>query len=165
MTQSFTPSPDNTRAYRDALGSFATGVAIVTVAGADGPLGMTVNSFASVSLTPPLVLWSLERNSVRYPGFAAISHYAVHVLRADQKALALGFARRGDGFDDLAWSANAAGVPVLHDCLSSFECRLHQRLDGGDHDILLGQVERATTHTGSPLIFAQGKFAAPGPGA
>jgi flavin reductase (DIM6/NTAB) family NADH-FMN oxidoreductase RutF len=157
-TETFAPTVENQRRFRDALGCFATGVTVVTVPTSHGPLGMTANSFSSVSLDPPLVLWCPARNSERHPYFAGASHFAIHMLRDDQAELAMEFARNGDPFANLACATNDNHVPLLPDCLARFECRTHAVHDGGDHDIVVGQVERLWVGTGTPLVFAQSNF-------
>ncbi len=156
--ETFAPTAENQRRFRDALGCFATGVTVVTVPTAQGPLGMTANSFSSVSLDPPLVLWCPARNSERHPFFAGASHFAIHMLRDDQSALAMDFARNGDPFATLQHATNTDNVPLLPDCLARFECRTHAVHDGGDHDIVVGQVERLWIGEGKPLVFAQSHF-------
>lgn len=152
---SFVPGPDMLRPFRDALGRFGTGVTVVT---APGPVGITVNSFASVSLDPPMVLWSVDKGSDRQAEFRAAEFSAIHVLRSDQHAMARAFAVDGRAFDRFDWRPDANGVPLLNDCLVRFECRLVADHDAGDHRILLNAVERTTLHRGDPLIFALGRF-------
>ena len=157
MEATFVPGPDAARELRDALGRFATGVTVVTC-WADGPMGITANSFASVSLDPALVLWSPARFSRRFDAFAEARHFAIHVLGEEQGALGAGFSAAGDAFDGLAWARNAEGCPVIDGCLARFECRAHARHDGGDHDIVVGRVLRAGSREGAPLIFAAGAY-------
>ena len=156
--QSFDPAEADARAFRDALGRFGTGVTIVTCMTADGPLGITANSFASVSLDPPLVLWSPAKTSSRYPFFMAADHYAIHVVGAEQAGLCRGFARSGDFFAETEWEVGAHGVPLLPGCLSRFECTRVAEHDGGDHSIVLGRVHRVTTRPGAPLLFFGGSY-------
>ncbi len=146
------------RVFRDALGKFATGVTIVTVRTNKGPVGMTVNSFASVSLDPALILWSLEKKSGRYPAFANAEHFAVHVLDESQADLALEFARNANAFDNCAWHTNDRGVPMVEGVLSRFECKKIAVHEGGDHSIIIGEVMQFGFRHGEPLIFASGKF-------
>jgi len=155
----FDPSQD-ARAFRDALGRFATGVTVVTVPSEDGPVGMTANSFASVSLDPPLVLWSPAKAARRHRYFAAAPRYAIHVLGADQKAVADGFTKGMDGFDGLDWQEGEAGVPLIAGCLARFDCGLEAAHDGGDHTILVGRVLRAAFRDGLPLLFQAGRYVA-----
>lgn len=155
----FDPATDP-RAFRDALGRFATGVTVVTVPSADGPVGITANSFASVSLDPPLVLWSPARGAGRYPHFATAPRYAIHVLNAHQQAVADGFTRARDAFDGLDWQEGEAGVPLIAGCLARFDCQLVAAHDGGDHTILVGRVLRAGFRDGLPLLFQAGRFVA-----
>jgi len=154
------PGPETQKDLRRAFGQFATGVTVVTAQTDTGPVGMTANSFSSVSLDPALVMWCPAKSSSRYAGFAAASHFAIHVLGAEQEEMALGFARRGDAFDGLDLRHNGAGVPLLQNCLARFECRTHALHDAGDHAIVLGAVEMAEMRPGAPLIFCQGAFRA-----
>lgn len=148
-------------ALRNALGQYATGVAVVTTLNGDGqPIGLTVNSFASVSLDPPLVLWSLALTSACLPAFEKCSHFAVNVLTADQVALSNRFAKMGiDKFADLAWTPGLGGAPVLPNC-ALFECRNETRHVGGDHLIFIGRVERFAHTEAPPLIFHAGRYCA-----
>lgn len=147
------------RELRDALGRFVTGVTIVTTITADGPLGMTANSFSSVSLVPPLVLWSPARKSRRFPAFEAASHFAVHVLSDRQRALAERFAAAGaDPFEGLPHGRGAGDVPLLPDCAARFECRHAAGYDGGDHLIVVGEVLRLEVSEQPPLVFFRGGF-------
>lgn len=159
MTETTLP-PDaaHARALRDALGRFATGVTVITIAGPDGPMGFTANSFASVSLDPALVLWSPAKSSLRYPYFAAAQHYAIHILGVAQLDLGARFARGGAGFAGLAYQTSPEGVPVVPDTLARFECHQHATHDGGDHLIIVGRVLRFTLTDGAPLVFSQGAY-------
>jgi flavin reductase (DIM6/NTAB) family NADH-FMN oxidoreductase RutF len=154
-TAGFTPT--DPRALRDAFGRFATGVCLVTTQGPDGPVGFTANSFASVSLDPPLVLWSPARAARRFGIFAAAPFYAIHVLAADQACLVARFARTGDGFLGLEPGESADGQPTLP-ALARFDCAAHAMHDGGDHAILVGRVLRVTLSEGAPLVFSQGRY-------
>jgi flavin reductase (DIM6/NTAB) family NADH-FMN oxidoreductase RutF len=147
--------PLDPRALRQALGAFATGITVVTARGSDGQLaGVTVNSFASVSLNPPLVLWSLGNNSPSLAVFAGASHYAVNVLAADQQALSQRFATsQNDKFSGLEISEGAGGAALLPGCCAWFECRIVARHPGGDHVILVGEVEAFRSNEKSPLIY------------
>ena len=147
--------------FRVALGMFATGVTIVTARDAAGaPVGLTANSFNSVSLDPPLVLWSLSRQAGSMSAFTAGSHYAVHILAADQRALAERFAQRhADRFEGLDVAEGAGGAPLLAGAAAVFECFNRSRYDEGDHIIFVGEVERCRHREGaSPLIFHGGRF-------
>lgn len=154
----FSPGPETQRAYRDALGRYATGVTVITASSETGPLGITANSFASVSLDPPLVLWSPAKASARYATFAATPRFAVHVLGAEQIELANVFARDGAGFDACDWRFDADGVPLIAGCLARFDCAKVADMDGGDHLIVLARVLRATMRQGEPLLFAAGSY-------
>jgi flavin reductase (DIM6/NTAB) family NADH-FMN oxidoreductase RutF len=150
------------RGFRDALGCFATGVTIVTTKAADGRhVGLTCNSFASVSLTPPLVLWSLGLASSNLSVFQAASHFAINVLAHDQGDLAMRFARSGDNkFDGISWTPGLGGAPILAGCVAQFQCRAADRYKGGDHVIFLGAVEAFSHVAAAPLLFSRGKFGA-----
>jgi flavin reductase (DIM6/NTAB) family NADH-FMN oxidoreductase RutF len=155
----FIPGPDNQRALRDALGCFATGVTVVTCRDAQGPLAMTANSFAGVSLDPAIVLWSPALTSARHDSFVAAEHFVIHIMSTAQKDLCTHFALNGRGFDDVAWSENAQGVPVLPDCVARFTCTRFATHPGGDHTVILGKVTEAARSDGAaPLVFAQGTY-------
>lgn len=147
--------------FRAALGMFATGVTIVTARGADGqPVGLTANSFNSVSLAPPLVLWSLARSAGSMPAFERGSHYAINILAAEQHALAERFAAKAiDRFADLAYHEGAGGAPILEGAAAVFECFNRSRYEEGDHVIFVGEVERCSWRAGAaPLIFHGGRY-------
>ena len=154
----FRPGADQTRALRDALGRFATGVTVVTCMADAAAVGITANSFASVSLDPALVLWSIARSSTRFAAFSAAPAFAIHILGQDERDLAARFTRGGAGFDGLDWTPGPGGAPVIPGTLARFDCRLQAAHDGGDHLILLGAVERAALRDGAPLLFSQGHF-------
>ena len=153
----------DSRALRSALGRFATGVTIVTTRCPSGRLvGLTANSFSSVSLDPPLVLWSLRRNASSLQSFTGSRSFAVNVLAHDQELLSNRFAKpSADKFEGLDYAIGLNGCPVLRDTLACFECRLESEIEGGDHVIFLGRVERATHREGVPLIFAGGNYCRP----
>ncbi len=152
--------------FRAALGMFATGVTIVTARSDAGlSVGLTASSFNSVSLTPPLVLWSLAQSAGSMPVFAAGAHYAIHVLAADQQDLALRFASKAsDKFEGLSFERNAHGAPLLAGCAAVFECFSKSQYHEGDHTIFVGEVERCAHRAGaSPLLYHGGKFYAEHP--
>lgn len=147
------------RAFRRALGNFATGVTIMTAAVAGRQVGVTANSFNSVSLDPALILWSIDKRSTSYDVFNDASHFAVNILAADQIELSNQFARpREDKFAGIAWEAGAGGAPLLSDCAARFQCALHQQVDGGDHWILIGKVVAFDDFGRSPLLYHQGAY-------
>ncbi len=140
---------------------FATGVTIVTARTAEGELvGLTANSFNSVSLTPPLVLWSLARVAASWPAFSTGSHYAINILGADQKNLARLFAAKGvNRFSGVKFVQGLGGAPLLVGAAATFECFNRSRYEEGDHVIFVGEVERCSRRAGaSPLLFHGGKF-------
>jgi flavin reductase (DIM6/NTAB) family NADH-FMN oxidoreductase RutF len=140
---------------------FATGVTIVTARGPGGELvGMTANSFNSVSLDPPLVLWSLAHKASSLQAFAAATHYAINVLAVEQRALAERFATRGiDRWAGVAYRGGTHGVPVLEGAAAVFECANRSQYAEGDHTIFVGQVERCSHSLGaSPLLYHGGMF-------
>jgi 3-hydroxy-9,10-secoandrosta-1,3,5(10)-triene-9,17-dione monooxygenase reductase component len=150
-----------TAEFRNALGSFATGVTIVTTLDEAGqPIGVTVNSFNSVSLDPPLVLWSLAKDSLSFPAFSKAGHFAVHVLTDSQRDLARRFARSGENkFSDIEWQGGVLGSPLLADHASRFECRTQHQYEGGDHVIMVGEVTAFHTSDAAPLLYHAGQFA------
>ena len=150
------------RAFRKALGNFATGVTIITARNADGALvGVTANSFSSVSLEPPLVLWSLDNTAYSRPSFEAAGFFTVNILAADQTELSNRFASRGehDKFSGVAFTRGLGGAPVFDGVAASFECRTVAIHDGGDHRIFLGRVEVFADHGLDPLLFHRGNYA------
>ena len=155
--------------FRNALGQFATGVTVITTRGidADGQphlLGFTANSFNSVSLDPPLVLWSLARKSGSLAVFLDNTHYAVNVLASDQIALSRRFGTRQSGgivldrFEGIEWREGFRGAPVLEGCCAWFECFNRSRYEEGDHVIFVGEVERCGYTEREPLIFQAGDY-------
>ncbi|SCK16447.1 p-hydroxyphenylacetate 3-hydroxylase reductase component [Vogesella sp. LIG4] len=159
MTTPTTPDFDP-RVFRRALGNFATGVTIVTAATPSGArVGVTANSFNSVSLDPPLVLWSIDKRSGSYAVFEEATHFAVNILAADQIELSNQFARpRDDKFAGIAVETGAGGAPLFADCAARFQCEKYQQLDGGDHWILIGKVVAFDDLGRSPLVYHQGTY-------
>lgn len=154
-------APFTSHELRGALGRFTTGVTIITTRNADGvPVGLTANSFNSVSMHPPLVLWSLSMQAGTFAVFRNCSHFAIHVLSAEQRALAERFAARGvDRFADVAWREGQGGVPLLEGCVATFECASRQGVDAGDHRIFIGEVlSCAQDPERRPLVFHSGHF-------
>jgi flavin reductase (DIM6/NTAB) family NADH-FMN oxidoreductase RutF len=158
MPGPFTPTSQNTRILRDAFGTFATGVTIVTTQTADGPLAITVNSFSSLSLDPPLIMWAIEHTSNRFDAFNGAKHFAVHILKQEQKELALACARDGAELRKLDYTLSGQNTPILPEYLSVFECASYDSITAGDHNILVGRVISAQQNTGEPLIFFGGEF-------
>lgn len=157
MTTSATVDP---RELRNALGSFATGVAIVTTSEGDHDVGMTINSFNSVSLDPPLVLWSLAKSSASLPIFTNSGYFAIHILSADQQDLSQKFATRGiDKFADVAIERGEGNVPIIQGCSAVFHCKTSYKYEGGDHEIFVGEVLKFEHFEKSPLVFHAGKYA------
>jgi flavin reductase (DIM6/NTAB) family NADH-FMN oxidoreductase RutF len=147
--------------FRAALGSFATGVTVVTALDASGrPVGLTANSFNSVSLSPPLVLWSLSKRAGTMPAFTAGSHYAINILSAEQRSLAERFASKDiDRFAGVAFRRGAGGAPVLEGSAAVFECFNRSQYEEGDHVIFVGEVERCERREGAlPLIYHGGRY-------
>jgi flavin reductase (DIM6/NTAB) family NADH-FMN oxidoreductase RutF len=148
--------------FRAALSQFATGITIVMTRAPDGSLhGLTVNSFNSVSLEPPLVLWSLANKARSMSAFSTASHYTINVLAGHQLALALRFSQDvGDRFESLDYDSSPAGLPVLPGVAAWFECKSRSRYLEGDHVIFVGEVERCHVNPTKPLGFHGGKFIA-----
>lgn len=153
---------DDPKAFRRSLGQFATGVTVLTACHGDLMAGMTVNSFSALSLAPPLVLWTIRKQSGSLSTFQQASHFAVNVLSATQtQTSALFGSTDPDKFAQVNWRPGRGGAPLLGHCIAHFECRLEQMVDGGDHLILVGQVERHARYPGEPLLFTQGRYAVP----
>lgn len=148
------------RDFRNALGTYGTGVTIITATAADGkPYGITCNSFASVSLNPPLVLWSLGVYSSSLTVFQNASHFTVHVLGTSQQVLADKFAKSSDDkFVGVDWTPGLGNTPVLAESVANFQCRSVNRYYGGDHVIFLGAVEAYAYNRREPLLFARGTY-------
>ncbi|WP_287882275.1 p-hydroxyphenylacetate 3-hydroxylase reductase component [Aquitalea sp.] len=161
MTSKPPASADDPRLFRRALGNFATGVTVMTACGTDEQkVGVTANSFNSVSLDPPLILWSIDKRSGSYPVFASASHFAVNILAADQISLSNRFARPSDDrFAGVAHTQGAGGAPLLEDCAARFVCERHAMHDGGDHWIMLGKVVALDDFGRAPLLYHQGSYA------
>ncbi len=144
------------RDFRSTLGSFATGVTVITALTPEGePIGVTISSFNSVSLDPPLILWSLSLNSPNIEAFSSASHYAVNILSVDQQDISDRFAsRRADRFAGIPTRTGLSDIPLLEGCCAWFECTNEAHYPGGDHLIFVGHVERfALGETELPLIF------------
>jgi flavin reductase (DIM6/NTAB) family NADH-FMN oxidoreductase RutF len=148
------------RDFRNALGSHPTGVTIITAADDAGkPHGLTCNSFASVSLNPPLVLWSLVVYSRNMSVFQNASHFSVNVLGVSQQALAVKFATPSSRkFEGVDWTPGLGGAPLLSGSVANFQCRTVDRYYGGDHIIFLGAVESYSYNRDEALLFARGKY-------
>ena len=146
------------KAFRDALGSFVTGVTLVTARDAEGrPFGLTANSFNSVSLDPPMVLWSLSLKSGSLPVFRDAESWAVHVLAADQQSMSDRFARPGeDKFAGMDSADGPEGAPLLNGYAARFGCRARFEYEGGDHAIFLGDVVDFDRREAEPLIYHGG---------
>lgn len=150
----------DSREFRNALGQFATGVTIITTRDNNGaPVGVTVNSFNSVSLEPKLVLWSLAKKSYSLDSFTNAERFTIHVLAADQQELSNRFAKgSAEKFNSVAYTHGLGEVPLLSGCAAAFECRNIERIDGGDHYIFLGQVDRFYVEERPVLLFYKGAY-------
>lgn len=160
--QVFTPDDAHQRAFRDALGRFATGVTVVTTQGPDGPVGITANSFAALSLDPALVMWAPGRFSRRFDVFEQAAHFAIHIMADDQLEVARHFARDGFDFSLPGITRGLGDAPLLPGCLARFECARHAVYPGGDHAIVVGEVQRVATRDGAALSFFGGAYGAIG---
>lgn len=160
-TRSAVVSEFDSKDFRNALGSFATGVTVVTTQDASGKYaGVTANSFNSVSLDPPLVLWSIDKTSTSYETFSVAKYWNVHILAADQENLSNTFAQRGgDKFEGVASTLSDNAAPVLEGCVAVFECEIEHQYPGGDHIILVGRVLNYRNEKKAPLVYCQGAYA------
>ncbi len=156
--QDFVPGPETARLFRDALGRFATGVTVVTTQGPGGPVGITANSFAALSLDPPLVLWSPARASRRFAPFAGATHFAIHILGEDQREMCAHFTRPDHDFSAYDTVLSPDGVPLIEGCIARFDCQREVAHEAGDHLLIVGRVLRASHGEGAPLIFSQGRY-------
>ncbi|MFL6729466.1 MAG: flavin reductase family protein [Sphingomicrobium sp.] len=149
------------RTLRDALGCFATGVTVVTCLDGEGkPTGLTVNSFTSVSLDPPLLLVCIHKKAASAPALTGAACFAINVLQTGQRPQSITFsARVEDRFDETPWSCGEAGAPILMESLGVFECERFAVYDGGDHHILVGRVVKASFDASlDPLLFFRGSY-------
>lgn len=156
--------PFDPRAFRNALGTYATGVTVVTTVGTDGTLvGLTCNSFSSVSLSPPLVLWSLSLRSPNLSNFLQAPNFAINILAAGQANLARRFAQAvANKFEGAGYQLGIAGVPLIDGAAAQLECRNETRYYSGDHVIFIGHVLRYACRDCVPLVFCRGCYTEPG---
>lgn len=159
-TEFFVPTPERQRDLRNAFACFGTGVTVITTQTPEGPLGITANSFSSVSLDPPLVLWSPAIAARRHDPFVQAEVFCVHVLSADQMPLARHFATEGHGFDAFEWNEGPSGAPRLAGCLAEFHCSRFAVHPAGDHSIILGEIHHVfhTDTEAQGLLFKRGQF-------
>ena len=153
--------PVDSRELRGCLGQFATGVTVVTCMDAAGrACGITANSFSSVSLDPPLILWNIAKTSNSLGAYLDAQHFAINVLTADQEDLSIRFAQSDHAvFDGISYAISDSGVPLLQDTLARFECRTYEIHDCGDHHIIIGEIERFSKNDGQPLLFFNSRYA------
>jgi flavin reductase (DIM6/NTAB) family NADH-FMN oxidoreductase RutF len=153
----------NSRAFRDALGHFATGVAVITARTAEGrAFGLTINSFASVSLEPALVLWSLDKASDRFAALMQATHFVVNILGGESRALSQRLSRKGESaLEGEDVTEGPHGIPVLGAAIAHFDCSVEQRVDAGDHVIFIGRVQHHGHKAhGDPLLYYRGRYRA-----
>ena len=153
----FDPSEDS-REFRGALGAFATGITVVTTDSGEGPVAIVANSFASVSLDPPLVLWSPAKASARFKHFAGAQRFAIHVLAEGQRDICAAIVDSMTAIQDVPMLKSNCGMPIIDGALATFECSLEATHDGGDHIIVVGRVTKAHRKLGRPLVFHDGKY-------
>jgi len=155
----FDPAAD-ARSFRDALGSFVTGVTVVTTDSPEGPVAIVANSFASVSLDPPLVLWSPAKASKRFEHFAGSRRFAVHILAADQQGICSEIIASKTAISNIPMHLSHCGMPIIEGALCTFECNLEATHDAGDLVIVVGLVTKAHHNGGDPLVFRGGGYGA-----
>lgn len=155
----FDPSTDSD-SFRGALGTFVTGVTIVTTDSPEGPMAIVANSFSSVSLDPPLVLWSPAKSSRRFEHFAGSRRFAINVLSTEQRDICAAVAKSKTAIRDVPTHLSHCGMPLIDGALANFECNLHATHDAGDHVIIVGLVTKAHHRTGDPLVFHGGRYGA-----
>ena len=159
MTQvhTFDPHTDSAQ-FRTALGAFTTGVTVITTDNAEGPIGIVANSFASVSLDPPLVLWSPAKSSKRFEHFAHAPRFAIHVMSADQRDICAAIIASKTAIRNVPTHLSHCGMPIIAGALATFECNLETSHDAGDHVIIIGRVTKAHYTDGQPLTFHGGQY-------
>lgn len=150
----------NSDRFKQVMGNYPTGVTIVTTADEHGtPFGMTVNSFASVSLEPSLILWSIDKRANSYDVFTQTKRFAVHILASDQADLAVRFATKGiDRFALSKWEWSAYRLPILSDVAGVLQCQTYQTIEAGDHMILIGEVIAIEDYGKKPLLYHKRTF-------
>ena len=149
----------DTRELRNTLGQFATGVCVLTTESSEGPIGMTVNSFAAVSLEPALVLWSIQNTSDCFDQFTQCDRYGISVLQRSQEAISNRYARSMDHQVEASdLTRDEQGTPLISGALATFSCRTNAIHAGGDHHIIVGEVEAFTSVDGEPLLFFGGGY-------
>ena len=153
----FDPSTDSD-SFRGALGTFVTGVTVVTTDSLEGPVAIVANSFASVSLDPPLVLWSPAKTSKRFEHFAGSRRFAINVLGTEQRDICAAIAKSKTAISDVSTHLSHCGMPLIDGALATFECSLEATHDAGDHVIIVGLVTKAHHRSGDPLVFHGGKY-------
>lgn len=166
MTSTCSPEPtesgnpaDDARAFRRCLAQFGTGVTVITAQAGAERAGVTVNSFSSLSLDPPLILWAINRQARSCAVFEAASHFTVNILASDQIEVSRCFATPAeDKFAQVAWAPGEWGSPVLSNALATLECESEARYDGGDHLLIVGRVKRFSRFDKEPLLFVQGRY-------
>jgi flavin reductase (DIM6/NTAB) family NADH-FMN oxidoreductase RutF len=154
---SFDPTTD-AASFRGALGTFVTGVTVVTTDSPEGPVAIVANSFASVSLDPPLILWSPAKSSHRFEHFAGSRRFAVHVLSENQRDVCAAIIKSKTAIADIAHETSHCGMPIISGSLATFECNLETTHDAGDHVIVVGRVTKAHHQGGDPLVFHGGQY-------
>lgn len=153
---------DDVRMFRRCLSQYGTGVAIVTTSDGISRFAVTVNSFSSLSLDPPLLVWSIDRKSRSFDAFSSFEHFAVNILSSDQIELSRHFSSKvNDKFANVDWVSGRFGSPLLSGCIARFECSAEARHDGGDHMMLIGRVQQLERFDGTPLIFSHGQYSIP----
>ncbi|MDG1737207.1 MAG: flavin reductase family protein [Paracoccaceae bacterium] len=158
-TTSFVPSGDNTRLLRDAFGQFTTGVTIVTASSDEGSIAIAANSFTSVSMDPPIVLWSANTTSRRFKYFGSAEFFSIHVLASNQDALCWETAKDMGALRSHNLDENDEGVPIIDGCLARFECQRFALHPAGDHHLVLGRVLRAELNRDlEALTFFKGRM-------
>jgi flavin reductase (DIM6/NTAB) family NADH-FMN oxidoreductase RutF len=155
------PAPVSLSLFRRACGQFATGVVVAAVRDSNGkPHGLTINSFTSVSLTPPLVLICIDHRAAIGEQFRQATHFGLSILNASQRDLSNRFATKPDDrFDGVGWHLDANGVPLLNDALATLTCQTREVLHGGDHAIFLAEVVGLEVHSGEPLLYFNSAYA------
>ena len=160
MNDSLSSEPLDQNLFRKALSRFPTGVAVATTVSADGqPKGMTISSFNSVSMTPPLILWSIGLEAACLEDFREADRFAVNILSAEQAGISQKFAAaQNNRFATIDWSLSAFGLPLIHGAAALLECQVWARYPGGDHEIIVGKVCHLTDNEKMPLLYGLGRL-------
>lgn len=140
--------------FKKAMGNYPTGVTLITTTSEEGfPIGLIANSFTSLSMDPTLILWSIDHKVSTYDHFMYCEAFVVHILAAEQGGLLKDFTKKGDRFENVEWTSSNNNIPIVKDTLAAFECKIYNKIEAGDHTIIIGKVEEISVEDKEPLLY------------